>query len=382
MPTKVRQTFTSSKPEIMSKSKILVLVGTRPEAIKLAPVVLALQRHPTLKPTVWLTGQHSAMAAQMLGHFQVRADGIFSISRKPANITELLAEVSRQLAKQLARLRPDMIVVQGDTTSAMLGAVAGFYEGIPVAHVEAGLRSFDLHQPFPEEFNRRVISIAANLHFCPTKVSAANLLAEGIPRRNIHIVGNTCIDALFWTLRRGNNTRIFAKGTRGILVTLHRRENWGEGLAGICRALRGIAADFPDTEMLLPVHKNPVVSATVRKELADERRVHLVEPMNYASFCHAMKGAFLIISDSGGVQEEALALGTPVLVTRTVTERPEVLEGGTVQLVGTSAKKLAGEASKLLTNASLYRKLNKPRFPFGRGKAGSLIAQLIKTSLD
>lgn len=366
----------------MSKSKILVLVGTRPEAIKLAPVVLALQRHPTLKPTVWLTGQHSAMAAQMLEHFQVRADGIFSISRKPANLTELLAEVSRQLAKQLARLRPDMIVVQGDTTSAMLGAVAGFYEGIPVAHVEAGLRSFDLQQPFPEEFNRRVISIAANLHFCPTKVSAANLLAEGIPRRNIHIVGNTCIDALFWTLRRGNKTRIFAKGTRGILVTLHRRENWGEGLVGICRALRGIAADFPDTKMLLPVHKNPVVSATVRKELANERRVHLVEPMNYASFCHAMKEAFLIISDSGGVQEEALALGTPVLVTRTVTERPEVLEGGTVQLVGTSAKKLAGEASKLLTNASLYRKLNKPRFPFGRGKAGSLIARLIKAALD
>lgn len=366
----------------MSKSKILVLVGTRPEAIKLAPVVMALQRHPTLKPTVWLTGQHSAMAAHMLEHFQVRADGIFSISRKPANITELLAEVSRQLAKQLARLRPDMIVVQGDTTSAMLGAVAGFYEGIPVAHVEAGLRSFDLQQPFPEEFNRRVISIAANLHFCPTKVSAANLLAEGIPRRNIHIVGNTCIDALFWTLRRGNKTRIFAKGTRGILVTLHRRENWGEGLASICRALRGIAADFPDTEMLLPVHKNPVVSATIRKELANERRVHLVEPMNYASFCHAMKEAFLIISDSGGVQEEALALGTPVLVTRTVTERPEVLEGGTVQLVGTSAKKLAGEASKLLTNASLYRKLNKPRFPFGRGKSGSLIARLVKAALD
>jgi UDP-N-acetylglucosamine 2-epimerase (non-hydrolysing) len=366
----------------MGKAKILVLVGTRPEAIKLAPVVMALQRCRNLTPSVWLTGQHSAMAAQMLEHFNLRADGVFRVARRSANITELLAEVSRRLATHLARMRPDMIVVQGDTTSAMLGAVAGFYEGIPVAHVEAGLRSFDLQHPFPEEFNRRVISIAGKLHFCPTKVSAANLLAEGVSRRNIHVVGNTCIDALFWTLRRGNKARFFPKGTRGILVTLHRRENWGAGLTGICRALRGISAAFPDTEMLLPVHKNPVVSATLREELANQKRIRLVEPMNYASFCHAMKQAFLIISDSGGVQEEALALGTPVLVTRTVTERPEVLKGGTVRLVGTSAKKLSEEASKLLTSTTSYRKASKARFPFGRGHAGSQIARLIQASLD
>ncbi len=353
----------------MGKAKILVLVGTRPEAIKLAPVVMALQRSRQLEPSVWLTGQHSA-------------DGVFRLTRRSANITDLLAEVSRRLATHLARLRPDMIVVQGDTTSAMLGAVACFYEGIPVAHVEAGLRSFDLQHPFPEEFNRRVISIAGTLHFCPTKVSAANLLHEGVDRKSIHVVGNTCIDALFWTLRRTHGRRIFPAGRRGILVTLHRRENWGNAIAGICRVLRKLASDFPDTEILLPVHKNPVVAETIRRELRGQGRINLVEPMDYASFCRAMKEAYLIVSDSGGVQEEALALGTPVLVTRTVTERPEVLEGGTVRLVGTSAKKLYEEASKLLTSATSYRKASKARFPFGRGQAGSQIARLIKASLD
>lgn len=330
---------------------------------------------------VWLTGQHTVMARQMLEHFRLRADKTFRVSRKPGNITRLLAEVSRELARHLGRSRPAMIVVQGDTTSAMLGAVAGFYEGIPVSHVEAGLRSFDLQQPFPEEFNRRVISIGAGLHFCPTKVSAANLLREGIDRKSIHIVGNTCIDALFWTLLRKKSRQVFSPGRRGILVTLHRRENWGDAIAGICHVLRDIVSEFQDTEVLLPVHKNPVVAETIRRELRSLDRINLAAPMDYASFCQAMKEACLIVSDSGGVQEEALALGTPVLVTRSVTERPEVLKGGTVRLVGTSPAVLYEACVALLGNRRAYAKAHVARFPFGRGDAAKKIATTIARTL-
>jgi len=363
------------------KKQVVVLAGTRPEVIKLAPVVQALQANRKWRPAVWLTGQHTVMAGQMLEHFRLRADETFRISRQPGNITKLLAEVSRELARHLGRLRPAMIVVQGDTTSAMLGAVAGFYEGIPVAHVEAGLRSFDLQQPFPEEFNRRVISVGARLHFCPTKVSATNLLREGVDRESIHVVGNTCIDALFWTLRRKNGRRIFSTGRRGILVTLHRRENWGDAIAGICRVLRNLASEFPDTEILLPVHKNPVVAETIHRELRSQDRINLVAPMGYSSFCQAMKEAYLIVSDSGGVQEEALALGTPVLVTRGVTERPEVLKGGTVRLVGTSPEVLHAACVALLGDKRAYAKAHVARFPFGRGDAAKKIAATIGQTL-
>jgi UDP-N-acetylglucosamine 2-epimerase (non-hydrolysing) len=363
------------------KNRIVVLAGTRPEVIKLAPVIQALQKHKALRPAVWLTGQHTVMASQMLEHFQLQADETFRISRQPGNITKLIAEVSRELARHLSRSRPAMIVVQGDTTSAMLGAIAGFYESIPVAHVEAGLRSFDLHKPFPEEFNRRVISIGAKLHFCPTKVSAANLLREGVDRKSIHIVGNTCIDALFWTLRRKQGRRIFPAGRRGILVTLHRRENWGDAIASICRVLRDLASEFPDTEILLPVHKNPVVAETIRGELRGHDRISLVEPMDYGSFCRAMKEAYLIVSDSGGVQEEALALGTPVVVTRSVTERPEVLRGGTVRLVGTSPAVLYETCVALLGNRRAYTKAHVARFPFGRGDAARKIVATIARTL-
>ena len=365
----------------MKKKTIVVLAGTRPEVIKLAPVVQALRQQRALNPVVWLTGQHTAMAKQMLEHFQLRAEETFRISRKPGHITKLLAEVSRELAHHLAQSRPDMIVVQGDTTSAMLGAIAGFYESIPVAHVEAGLRSFDLRQPFPEEFNRRVISVGATLHFCPTKVSAANLLREGVDRQSIHVVGNTCIDALFWTLRRRKRRRIFSERRRGILVTLHRRENWGDAITGICRVLRDLASEFQDTEILLPVHKNPVVAETIRRELHAQDRISLLAPMDYASFCQAMKEAYFIVSDSGGVQEEALALGTPVLVTRSVTERPEVLKGGTVRLVGTSPQVLHRACAALLADKRAYAKAHVARFPFGRGNAARKIAATINRVL-
>lgn len=357
---------------------ILLLMGTRPEVIKLAPLVLALKKRKTLNPIVSLTGQHTEMAEQMLANFGLKSAVTFDVPRHAGSLTALVAGVAARLAGYVAAHRPDMVVVQGDTTSALLGALTGFYERVPVAHVEAGLRSRDLQQPFPEEYNRRVISIGADLNFCPTKVSASNLRREGVTGKSIHVVGNTCIDALLWTIKGHKPASVFSKGKRGILVTAHRRENWDGGIARLCGGLRKIAGHFPDTEILFPVHRNPIVRDVIEKELSGFSQVRLVDPMGYREFAWAMKEAYLIISDSGGVQEEALALGTPVLVVRNVTERPEVLKGGTVQLVGTSPIKLWNAARRLLADPAAYREAHVARFPFGMGTAANKIAAKIE----
>lgn len=356
------------------KKRVLILMGTRPEVIKLAPLILALRKHRRLEPMVCLTGQHAHMATQMLDHFGLSADDAFKIERATGNLTGLVAGVAAELARLIAERRPDLIVVQGDTTSAMLGAVAGFYERIPVAHVEAGLRSFDMDQPFPEEFNRRVISLGADLHFCPTRVSMQNLTREGVPKKKIQVTGNTCIDALLWTLEHHSRIPAFSPGFRGILVTAHRRENWESGIGSLCKVILRILKSFPDVEVLLPVHKNPIVQKVVREALDKQPRARLVEPMDYGAFSWAMKDAHLIITDSGGVQEEALALGTPVLVTRNVTERPEVLTGGTVKLLGNSPTRLWQEAKRLLDDKPYYQTTHRARFPFGKGDAALKIA--------
>lgn len=370
----------SGAVEVFMKS-IFLLMGTRPEVIKLAPLVLVLKTQKHLNPIVCLTGQHSEMAEQMLAHFGLKSDVTFDVPRTAGNLTALVAGIASQLAGYFSSHRPDMMVVQGDTTSAMLGAMSGFYERIPVAHVEAGLRSLDLQQPFPEEYNRRVISIGADLNFCPTKVSASNLARERVLRKSIHVVGNTCIDALLWTIKKHKTPGIFSKNRRGILVTAHRRENWDGGIARLCGVLKKIAINFNDTEILFPVHRNPIVREIIQKELSGIPQVRLVDPMGYREFAWAMKEAFLIISDSGGVQEEALALGTPVLVARNVTERPEVLEGGTVRLVGTSSNKLWNAAKLLLANPVAYRRAHIARFPFGRGGAAVKIGEKISDFL-
>lgn len=356
----------------------LVLMGTRPEVIKLAPVVMALRRLEGVRTAVCLSGQHTQMATEMLGHFGLEADVVFDVPRSAGNLTGLVAGFAGALGRSFEAGKPDLVVVQGDTTSAMVGAVAGFYEGVAVAHVEAGLRSFDLGQPFPEEFNRRVISLAAALHFCPTEVSAGNLRREGVPEGRIFVVGNTCIDALLWTLEKGGEGRVFSEGRRGVLVTAHRRENWDSGIADLCGVIARIAREFADTEVVFPVHKNPIVREAVRDVLEGVERVRLVEPMDYGAFARAMREAALIISDSGGVQEEALALGTPVLVARNVTERPEVLEGKTVRLTGTSPERLWNEARTLLSDAGEYEAARVARFPFGRGDAAEKIAGVVK----
>lgn len=315
------------------------------------------------------------MALPMLRHFRLEPDVTLAVPRKIGNLPQLISAAAANLHKVFDDLHPDMLVVQGDTTSAMVGATCAFSAQLPVAHVEAGLRSGDFLHPFPEEFNRRVISLAATLHFCPTRRSAANLRKEGVPGKRIHIVGNSCIDALFWTLANTKPKECFSPDTIGILVTNHRRENWESGIAKLCRALRQLGTSIPQVEILFPVHLNPKVRGVVHRILGKTKRVKLTEPLDYATFCWAMKQARLIITDSGGIQEEALALGTPTLVTRKVTERPEVLQGGTVQIVGNDSQKIVAAAQKICTNSAVYRRLHRPRFPFGRGNTSVKIVQ-------
>jgi len=314
----------------------------------------------------------------MLHHFKVKPDIVLAVSRKIGNLPQLISAAARDLSKIFNDSRPDMLVVQGDTTSAMVGAVCAFSEQLPVAHVEAGLRSRDFMHPFPEEFNRRIIGLAATVHFCPTQLSASNLLKEGVRRRQIHIVGNSCIDALLWTLANTRPQECFSRNTIGILVTNHRRENWESGIAKLCHTLVQITRTIPSVEILFAVHLNPKVRNIVHQVLGNAKSIRLEEPLGYARFCWAMKRARLIITDSGGIQEEALALGTPTLVTRKVTERPEVLKGGTVQIMGNDSRKIMTAAQAICTKPSVYRRLHRPRFPFGRGNTSEKIAQALR----
>lgn len=314
----------------------------------------------------------------MLRHFKIKPDIVLTVPRKVGNLPQLISAAAADLSKVFHELRPDMLIVQGDTTSAMVGGVCAFSEQLPVAHIEAGLRSGDFMHPFPEEFNRRVISLAATLHFCPTRLSASNLLNEGVNRRRVHVVGNSCIDALLWTLANTRRQECFRRDTIGILVTNHRRENWASGVAKLCHTLVRITRAIPSVEILFAVHLNPKVRSIVHEILGNAKSIKLAEPLGYGRFCWAMKQARLIITDSGGIQEEALALGTPTLVTRKVTERPEVLKGGTVQIVGNDSRKIMTAAQAICANPSLYRRLHRPRFPFGRGDTSEKILQSLR----
>jgi UDP-N-acetylglucosamine 2-epimerase (non-hydrolysing) len=318
------------------------------------------------------------MALPMLRHFQLKPDVTLAVPRKTGNLPELISAAAANLSKIFDDLRPDMLVVQGDTTSAMVGAICAFSSQLPIAHVEAGLRSRDFMHPFPEEFNRRVIGLAADVHLCPTRGSALNLLKEGVNRRHIWVVGNPCIDALLWTLTNTKHKPFFGRPKIGILVTNHRRENWQSGIANLCYALDQIVRSTPNVEILFAVHLNPKVRNIVHEILGKTKRVKLAEPLDYASFCWAMKQARLIITDSGGIQEEALALGTPTLVTRKVTERPEVLKGGTVRVVGNDTRRIVAAALGICTNQSLYKRLHHPRFPFGRGDSSEKILAALR----
>jgi UDP-N-acetylglucosamine 2-epimerase (non-hydrolysing) len=359
--------------------KVAVVLGTRPEAIKLAPVITCLQGDSRFAPILICTGQHRQMVDQVLRWFQLRADYDLQIMRPQQSLTEITCHSLLGLEPLLQELKPDFLLVQGDTTSAMASALAGFYQRIPVGHVEAGLRTDDLFNPYPEEANRRLISQVAQLHFAPTPLAVQNLKRSGISR-GIFLTGNTVIDALLFTAQRSPKLEIPSLDWhkyRVILATLHRRENWGAPLRQIAQAWLEILHTCPDTALLLPLHLNPQVRQPLQEILGSHPRAFLTEPLDYQQLVSALQQCYLVMTDSGGLQEEAPCFGKPVLVLRKTTERMEAVQAGTARLVGTEQAGIVQQAVHLLTDQGEYAKMANIANPFGDGKASYRIANIL-----
>jgi len=380
--------------------KIAVIFGTRPEAIKLAPVVLAMQRSSDLQCRVCVTGQHRQMLDQVLDVFQIRPDVDLNLMVPNQSLASLTARGIEAIDRYLASDKPDLLLIQGDTTTTLCGALAAFFRRIPVGHVEAGLRTFNLQAPWPEEANRVLASRVTTLHFAPTEVSRRNLLQEGVSADRIVVTGNTGIDALFLArdkvlanppvvaglpgmLQPGNPSEDGSR--RMVLITGHRRENFGEGFDNICRSIAELASRFPETEFVYPVHLNPNVREPVSRLLGAARgkailpNVHLLEPLSYLPFVGLLERAYVILTDSGGIQEEAPSLGKPVLVMRDTTERPEGVAAGTVRLVGTDPATIVREVSRLLTDRIAYDTMARSHNPYGDGHATERILEACRT---
>lgn len=358
--------------------RVVAVVGTRPEVIKLAPVVAELRRRPGMEAVLVSTGQHREMLDQMLDVFMLEPDVELGVMRRGQLLSELTAELMRGLGGALDSLRPDWVLVQGDTTTTLCGALAGFYAGVPVGHIEAGLRSGDNLAPFPEEANRRLVAPLASLHFCPTRVSAHNLIAEAVPREQVHVTGNTGIDALHWAVARARNLTeaVPRVRPRRILLTAHRRENHGDALHDICLAARGLAARG-DVEIVFPIHRSPAVRDVVVPQLDGVPGVHLCESLDYLSLVQVLDSCDLVLTDSGGLQEEGPALGKPVLVLRDTTERPEAIDAGVARLVGTNPAHVYDAAARLLDDPVAYAAMAHPENPFGDGRASRRIVEAL-----
>jgi len=380
--------------------KISVIFGTRPEAIKLAPVILALRSDPRFHCRVCITAQHREMLDQVLDLFQIAPDTDLNLMRPNQTLSSLTASAITALDEYLAREKPDLILVQGDTTTVFVASLAAFYHHIPVGHVEAGLRTGNMDAPWPEEANRVLTTDLATLHFVPTELSRENLLREGVSSERIYVTGNTVIDALFLAVKKVNSATVEIPGLNPeiinpasrqplVLITGHRRESFGNKLRSICRAVDDLAASFPQLQFVYPVHLNPNVRAAVSDILMDDangatRRanIHLIEPMAYLPFVALMERATLILTDSGGIQEEAPSLGKPVLVTRYTTERPEALSAGTAKLVGADRERIVAEVTRLLTDSSYYGAMSHAHNPYGDGKATERILDAIWKLFD
>ncbi len=367
--------------------KVMVVFGTRPEAIKMAPVVEALRATPGVETIVAVTAQHRQMLDQVLDLFEIVPDHDLDVMQPGQTLADVTARILQGMTQVIARSRPDVVLVHGDTNTTLSTALAAFYNRTPVGHVEAGLRTGNMYAPWPEEANRRLTAPLATYHFAPTERSGLNLRNEGIPADGIHVTGNTVIDALLSVVGKiGSNPELerdlasqfpFLDGNkRLILVTGHRRENFGDGFEQICRALASIA-DRDDVQVVYPVHLNPSVQEPVRRILGGHPRVHLIEPQDYLPFVFLMSRAYMIITDSGGIQEEAPSLGKPVLVMRDTTERPEAVDAGTVILVGTDSDRIVREACRLLDDASAYDSMARAHNPYGDGRAALRIAQAL-----
>jgi UDP-N-acetylglucosamine 2-epimerase len=369
-----------------ARRPVLVVLGTRPEAIKLAPVVAALRAAPRLTPRVCVSGQHREMLDQMLRVFAIVPDRDLAVMRPAQDLSDVTARVLLGLRDALAAERPAAVLVQGDTTTAMAAALAAFYAGAPVGHVEAGLRTGRLDQPFPEEMNRRLVGQLATWHYAPTAQAAENLRREGVAPAQILVTGNTVVDALQTIaaqplpLPPPLDDAALA-GRRLVLVTGHRRESFGAGLAGLCAALRALADRYPDVLVVYPVHLNPAVDGPVRAALGGHPRVRLTPPLDYLGFLALLRRAHLAITDSGGVQEEAPSFGVPVLVTRTATERGEALTAGTARLVGTDCDTVVAAASALLDDPAAHAAMRAAGNPFGDGRAAARIVAHLEQAL-
>lgn len=366
--------------------KVMSIFGTRPEAIKMAPLVKALNSDSEIDSIVCVTAQHRDMLDQVLRLFDIKPRYDLDVMKEKQTLSSITMSVLKGLDDILEKAKPDLILVHGDTTTTFAGALSAFYKKIKVGHVEAGLRSHDKWFPYPEEINRRLTGVLTDLHFAPTKTAKGNLLSEGVNEGDIFITGNTVIDAMKYTVKDGyifrekRLNKLYYDKKRVIVVTAHRRENWGKPLEDICNALRNIAVDFKDTYLIYPVHKNPVVRDTVHKILDGIDNVLLLDPLDTDEMHNLLAKCYMVMTDSGGLQEEVPALGKPVLVLRDVTERPEAVEAGTVKIIGTDSESLYNEAKLLLENKEEYNKMANAVNPYGDGNASERILKAIKYS--
>lgn len=360
--------------------KVVVVFGTRPEAIKMCPLVLELKGRRQIQTIVCVTGQHREMLDSVLKVFEVQPDYDLNVMKEKQTLFDVTIQVMSRMKEVLEKEKPDVILVHGDTTTAYAAALAGFYLRIPVGHVEAGLRTYDIFSPYPEEMNRRSIGIMASYHFAPTTAARDHLLQEGTAPDRVFITGNTAIDAMKTTVRQDySHAQLeWAKGSRCILITAHRRENLGKPMEQMFRAIRRIVNEFSDVKVIYPVHLNPAVQECAKKYLGDSDRIHLTEPMDVMDFHNLMARCYLVLTDSGGIQEEAPGLGKPVLVMRDTTERPEGVAAGTLKLVGTEEESIYQVFRQLLTDNKQYEKMSHASNPYGDGKACVRIADILE----
>lgn len=381
--------------------KIMLVFGTRPEAIKMAPLVKEFQKHPdTFQTIVCVTGQHREMLDQVLNIFDIRPDFDLNIMKQGQDLYDVTARVLTGMRDVLREAQPDVVLVHGDTTTSTAAALAAFYQQIPVGHVEAGLRTHNILSPWPEEMNRQITGRIASYHFAPTALSRQNLLQENVDDANITVTGNTVIDALYWVVdrikndpsldaeleevlrRAGYDVNRLADGRPLVLITGHRRENFGDGFINMCTAIKQLTERYPNVDFVYPMHLNPNVRRPIHKVFGDDLsnlgNMHFIEPLEYLSFVYLMEKSTIVLTDSGGIQEEAPGLGKPVLVMRDTTERPEALEAGTVKLVGTDREKIINEVSTLLDDAAAYARMSQAVNPYGDGLACSRIVERLK----
>ena len=360
--------------------KVMLVFGTRPEAIKMCPLVNELKSRKEIETVVCVTGQHRQMLDQVLEAFDVVQDYDLSIMKDRQTLFDVTTNILNRIKEVLEEVHPDVVLVHGDTSTTFVTALACFYLQIPVGHVEAGLRTYNIYSPYPEEFNRQAVSIISAYNFAPTELSKQNLLKEGKNPDTIYVTGNTAIDALKTTVRADytHPELEWAKGSRLIMITAHRRENLGEPMKHMFRAIRRVCDEHPDVKAIYPIHMNPVVRETAREILGDDERIHIIEPMDVLDFHNFLSRSFLILTDSGGIQEEAPSLGKPVLVMRDTTERPEGIKAGTLKLVGTDEQVIYENFKLLLENEEAYRAMSTASNPYGDGFACKRIADILE----